>query len=145
SSVSVKNARVLELGCAGGGNLLPFALAYPDAKAVGVDLSEVQVKQGRQVVQALGLHNLQLHAMSLTDIGPEFGQFDYIIAHGVVSWVPPEVREAMMRIMRENLAPEGIGYISYNTYPGWKAGDIVRDAMLLHSHSVADEASKLGA
>lgn len=145
SSVSVKNARVLELGCAGGGNLLPFALAYPDAKAVGVDLSEVQVKQGRQVVQALGLHNLQLHAMSLTDIGPEFGQFDYIIAHGVFSWVPPEVREAMMRIMRENLAPEGIGYISYNTYPGWKAGDIVRDAMLLHSHSVADEASKLGA
>lgn len=144
-SVPLENARVLEMGCAGGGNLLPFAVAYPNAHVVGVDLSSVQVQQGQQVVQALGLKNLHLHAMSLTDITPEFGQFDYIIAHGVFSWVPPEVREAMMRIMRDNLSPNGIGYISYNTYPGWKAGDIVRDAMLLHSHSVEKEEDRLPA
>ncbi|WJJ93293.1 class I SAM-dependent methyltransferase [Neopusillimonas aromaticivorans] len=136
---------MLELGCAGGGNLLPFALAYPQAHVVGVDLSSVQVNQGLEVVQALGVQNLHLHAMSLTDITPEFGQFDYIIAHGVFSWVPPEVREAMLRILRDNLAPNGIGYISYNTYPGWKAGDIVRDAMLLHSHSAQNEDDKLAA
>lgn len=133
-SEPLKNARVLELGCAGGGNLLPFALAYPRAHVVGVDLSSVQVNQGLEVVQELGLRNLHLHAMSLTDITPEFGEFDYIIAHGVFSWVPPEVRQAMLRVFRDNLSPRGIGYISYNTYPGWKAGDIVRDAMLLHSH-----------
>lgn len=144
-SVPLENARVLEMGCAGGGNLLPFAVAYPNAHVVGVDLSSVQVQQGKQVVQALGLKNLHLHAMSLTDITPEFGQFDYIIAHGVFSWVPPEVREAIMRIMRDNLSPNGIGYISYNTYPGWKAGDIVRDAMLLHSHSVEKEEDRLPA
>ncbi len=63
------------------------------------------MEQGQQVVQALGLQNLYLHAMSLTDITPDFGQFGYIIAHGVFSWVPPEVREAMMRIMRDNLSP----------------------------------------
>lgn len=142
-SVPLENARVLELGCAGGGNLLPFALAYPKAHAVGVDLSPVQVEQGKGVVDALGVDNLHLHAMSLTDIAPEFGQFDYIIAHGVFSWVPPEVREAMLRIMRENLSPDGIGYISYNTYPGWKAGDIVRDAMLLHSHGAGPDENKL--
>src|SRR5690606_7964133 len=89
--------------------------------------------------------NLHLHAMSLTDITPEFGQFDYIVAHGVFSWVPPEVREAMLRIVRENLSPKGIGYISYNTYPGWKAGDIVRDAMLLHSHTAQSDDDKLAA
>lgn len=144
-SVPVENARVLEMGCAGGGNLLPFAVAYPNAHIVGIDLSSNQVKQGQQVVQALGLKNLHLHTMSLTDITPEFGQFDYIIAHGVFSWVPPEVREAMMRIMRENLSPNGIGYISYNTYPGWKAGDIVRDAMQLHSHSAQREEDRLPA
>ncbi|MBV6273222.1 class I SAM-dependent methyltransferase [Alcaligenaceae bacterium CGII-47] len=142
-SVPLENARVLELGCAGGGNLLPFALAYPQAHVVGVDLSSVQVNQGQEVVQALGVQNLHLHAMSLTDITPEFGQFDYIIAHGVFSWVPPEVREAMMRILRDNLSPNGIGYISYNTYPGWKAGDIVRDAMLLHSHGAETDDKKL--
>lgn len=142
-SVPLENARVLELGCAGGGNLLPFAIAYPNAHVVGVDLSTVQIEQGQQVVQALGLKNLHLKAMSLTDITPEFGQFDYIISHGVFSWIPPEVREAMMRIVRDNLAPNGVAYISYNTYPGWKAGDIVRDAMLLHSHSAQNEADKL--
>ncbi|WP_397474212.1 methyltransferase regulatory domain-containing protein [Pusillimonas sp.] len=143
SSVPLENARVLELGCAGGGNLLPFAVAYPKAHVVGVDLSSVQVEQGKGVIEALGIGKLHLHAMSLTDITPEFGQFDYIIAHGVFSWVPPEVREAMMRILRENLSPLGLGYISYNTYPGWKAGDIVRDAMLLHSHGVESEEDKL--
>ena len=143
SSVPLAKARVLELGCAGGGNLLPFALAYPDARVVGVDLSAVQVAQGVEVTQALGIKNLQLHAMSLTDITTDFGQFDYIIAHGVFSWVPPEVREAMLRILQQNLSPNGIGYISYNTYPGWKAGDIVRDAMLLHSHSDTTTGDKL--
>jgi len=138
-------ARVLELGCAGGGNLLPFALAHPEAQVTGVDLSSVQVAHGQRVIDTLGVQNLRLRAMSLTDIAPDFGEFDYIIAHGVFSWVPPEVREAMMRILRDNLAPEGIGYISYNTYPGWKAGDIVRDAMLLHSHSVTREEDRLPA
>lgn len=142
-SVPLEKARVLELGCAGGGNVLPFALTYPNAHAVGIDLSSVQVEQGQDVIAALGINNLQLHAMSLTDITPEFGQFDYIIAHGVFSWVPPEVREAMLRILRENLSPDGIGYISYNTYPGWKAGDIVRDAMLLHSHSASSDGDRL--
>lgn len=143
SSVPLENARVLELGCAGGGNLLPFAAAYPQAHLVGIDLSSVQVEQGQQVIEALDISNLHLYVMSLTDITPEFGQFDYIIAHGVFSWVPPEVRDAMLRILRENLSPNGIGYISYNTYPGWKAGDIVRDAMLMHSHGAGSDDDRL--
>ncbi|WP_323028811.1 class I SAM-dependent methyltransferase [Castellaniella defragrans] len=142
-TVPLEKARVLELGCAGGGNLLPFALAYPQAQVVGLDLSSVQVAQGQELIQALNISNLRLHAMSLTDVTPEFGQFDYIIAHGVFSWVPPDVREAMLRILRDNLSPQGIGYISYNTYPGWKAGDIVRDAMLLHSHNAQSDEEKL--
>ncbi|MER1968563.1 class I SAM-dependent methyltransferase [Castellaniella sp. GW247-6E4] len=142
---TLEHARVLELGCAGGGNVLPFALTHPGAQVVGVDLSPVQIAHGQGLIDTLGLKNLQLRAMSLTDITPDFGQFDYIIAHGVFSWVPHEVREAMMRILRDNLAPDGVGYISYNTYPGWKAGDIVRDAMLLHSHSVARDEDRLPA
>lgn len=135
----VANARVLELGCAAGGNLLPFACMYPNATAVGVDLSEVQVNQGKELIERMGLTNLQLHAMSITDITPEFGTFDYIIVHGVFSWVPPEVRDAILRVCKENLSEQGVAYISYNCYPGWKSGEIVRDAMLFHSHFVPEE------
>lgn len=142
-AVPVEQARVLELGCAAGGNLLPFVLSYPKAQAIGVDLSPVQIQQGQKVVQDLGIKNLDLRAMSLTDIDKSFGEFDYIIVHGVFSWVPPEVRQAILRICRENLSPKGIAYISYNTYPGWKAGDIVRDAMLMHSHSAGSDEQKL--
>lgn len=142
-TVPLAQARVLELGCASGGNLLPFALAYPQAQAVGVDLSPVQIGQGQQILNDLGVNNLQLHALDLTRITPEFGQFDYIIVHGVFSWVPPEVKQAILRICRENLSPLGLAYVSYNTYPGWKAGDVVRDAMLMHSHGAQDDDERL--
>ena len=109
---------MLELGCAAGGNLLPFALAYPEARVVGIDLSPQQIDAGHQTAEAAGARNLDLRAMSLTDITADFGVFDYIICHGVFSWVPPEVRDAVFRICRENLAPQGVAYVSYNTYPG---------------------------
>jgi len=130
---AVENARVLELGCAAGGNLLPFAAAHPGAHATGVDLSAQQIESGQAVIKAMGLKNIDLRAMSITDIDKDFGQFDYIIVHGVFSWVPPVVRDAILRVCRENLAPDGIAYVSYNTYPGWKASDVVRDAMILNS------------
>ncbi|RIQ39977.1 methyltransferase domain-containing protein [Bordetella avium] len=143
-TVPLARARVLELGCAAGGNLLPFALMYPEATVVGVDLSSVQVAQGQEVINDLGVKNMQLHAMSLTDITPAFGQFDYIVAHGVFSWVPPDVKTAILRICNENLSPQGIAYVSFNTYPGWKAGDVVRDAVLLASHGAQTEQERLG-
>jgi SAM-dependent methyltransferase len=140
---AVENARVLELGCAAGGNLLPFAAAHPDARAMGIDLSAQQVESGLAVIKAMGLQNVDLRAMSIIDITKDLGQFDYIIVHGVFSWVPPEIREAILRVCRENLAPEGIAYVSYNTYPGWKASDVVRDAMILNSYGAQTPQERL--
>ena len=133
SAPELRHARVLELGCAAGGNLLPFALAYPEAHVVGIDLAPQQIEAGKRAAEAVGAGNLHLHAMSLTEITPDFGTFDYIICHGVFSWVPPEVRDAILRICRTNLAPEGLAFVSYNIYPGWKASDVIRDAMMLNS------------
>ena len=127
----VSRARVLELGCAGGGNLIPFASRYPGASAMGVDLSSVQIAQGQAAVTRAGLTNIDLRAMDMTGIDASLGQFDYIICHGVYSWVPVSVQEAILRICSENLSPDGVAYVSYNVYPGWKAREIVRDAMLL--------------
>jgi methyltransferase-like protein/SAM-dependent methyltransferase len=124
-------ARVLELGCAAGGNLIPIAARYPKAKVLGVDLSSVQVRQGQTAIEQLQLKNIELRALDITSVDASFGQFDYIICHGVYSWVPPSVQDAILRICSQNLAPDGVAYVSYNVYPGWKAREIVRDAMIL--------------
>jgi methyltransferase-like protein/2-polyprenyl-3-methyl-5-hydroxy-6-metoxy-1,4-benzoquinol methylase len=130
----VATARVLEIGCAAGGNLIPFAAAHPQARVVGIDLSQVQIDQGRTRVQALGLDNLQLLAGDIARMNlAELGQFDFVIAHGVYSWVPTEVQEALLSAFRRLLTPDGVAYISYNVYPGWKSKEILRDAMLLAS------------
>jgi SAM-dependent methyltransferase len=125
------NARVLELGCAAGGNLIPFAARHAGAQALGVDLSPVQVAHGVAAIARTGLSNIELKAFDIADIDASFGQFDYIVCHGVYSWVPDPVQEAILRICSQNLAPNGVAYVSYNVYPGWKAREIVRDAMIL--------------
>ncbi len=124
-------ARVLELGCAAGGNLIPFAARHPEASAVGVDLSPVQIGQGMAAIAQAGLSNIVLKAFDIADIDASFGEFDYIVCHGVYSWVPGPVQDAILRICSRNLAPNGVAYVSYNVYPGWKAREIVRDAMIL--------------
>lgn len=58
------------------------------------------------------------------------GKFDYIIVHGIYSWVPEMVKDAIFEVGRKFLAPHGVIYISYNTYPGWKSKDVLRDLML---------------
>ena len=124
-------ARVLELGCAAGGNLIPFAARHPQASALGIDLSKVQVEQGTGAISRAALPNVELRVLDLAEVDASFGQFDYIVCHGVYSWVPGPVQEAILRICSENLAPNGVAYVSYNVYPGWKAREIVRDAMIL--------------
>ena len=133
----MEKARVLELGCGSGENLFPFALAYPNAEVVGISLWQNEIEQGNKTMEGLGLQNLELHAQHFSDIDHSYGLFDYIIVHDEFAWAPPALREAILRICRENLSPLGIAYISYNTYPGWKAGDILRDAIQLHSHSAS--------
>ncbi|WP_140689056.1 class I SAM-dependent methyltransferase [Mycolicibacterium hodleri] len=130
----VSQARVLEIGCAAGGNLTPFASTHPGAQVVGVDLSEVQIGQGRMRAQALGLDNVQFVAGDIADVDTSgWGQFDFIIAHGVYSWVPQNVQEAILSTFRRLLSPDGVAYVSYNVYPGWKAKEVMRDAMMLAS------------
>lgn len=129
----VATARILEVGCAAGGNCIPAAFLYPEATVVGVDISASAIAQGQAVIDRAGLRNIRLHAQCLTQITPEWGQFDYIILHGVFSWVPPALQQAIFQLCQQHLSPQGVAYISYNTYPGWKAQEYLREMMLWHS------------
>lgn len=135
--------RVLELGCAEGANLLPMALTLPGSQFLGIDLSPRQIAEGNELVHALGLENIELRAQSILDLPDDAGPFDYILCHGVYSWVPPEVQDRILAICSFNLAPQGVAYVSYNTYPGWHLRAIVRDLLSFHVQPYAEPQAKL--
>jgi methyltransferase-like protein/2-polyprenyl-3-methyl-5-hydroxy-6-metoxy-1,4-benzoquinol methylase len=139
----VDRCRVLEVGCASGGNLVPLAEALPRSTFVGIDLSAHQIAQGRATIAELGLANIQLHTRDLCAFGPGAGTFDYIIAHGVYSWVPPHVRDALLALVKHHLAPNGVAYISYNTYPGWHTLGTLRSMLRYHTRHAATPSEAL--
>jgi methyltransferase-like protein/SAM-dependent methyltransferase len=139
----IQNCRVLEIGCASGGNLLPMAVHLPGSKFVGIDASAVEIADGQKAVESLGLSNVELLQKNILEIGPEFGQFDYIISHGVYSWVPDEVQTKLLEICARNLSPNGVAYVSYNTYPGWRMRGMIRDMMVYRSRGAAKPADRL--
>ncbi|HZW32503.1 MAG TPA: class I SAM-dependent methyltransferase [Isosphaeraceae bacterium] len=132
----VENCRVLEVGCARGDNLIPMAFSLPRAQFVGIDVSPRQVADGRAAIAELGLENIELHELSILDVGSDFGRFDFIVAHGVFSWVSEEIQERLLRFCAEALTPHGLAYISYNTHPGWHMGAMVRDMMFFHAREL---------
>jgi methyltransferase-like protein len=129
----IRTARVLEVGSAAGGNLIPLAMQFPDARFVGVDLSRVEIEEGQEHIRKLGLDNIELHAADILQIGDRFGTFDYSICHGVYSWVPRPVQDEILRLNRHQVVANGASYVSYNCLPGWHMRGLVREMMLFHA------------
>lgn len=129
-AASPDRCRVLELGCATGLNLLPLAERLPQSQFVGADLSPVQIEAAESLRAESGLENVQFVCADLRDWEPEAGAFDYVIAHGVYSWVPDEVKDRLLAICARALAPQGIAYVSYNVLPGWSIRGALRQILL---------------
>src|ERR1700742_1272227 len=129
----IDKCRVLEIGCGDGANLIPMALMLPESEFVGVDLAAHPVAKGQKMAGALGLRNVTLQQLDIADLSASFGQFDYVIAHGVYSWVPAEVRDQLLAICKANLSPQGVAYVSYNAYPGSHLREMIRGMMQFHT------------
>jgi len=140
---NLERCRVLELGCASGDNLIPMALGLPNAHFVGIDLSGRQIEQGQRQIAALGLTNIELRQYDIAKVDASWGKFDYIISHGIYSWIPAPVRERLLAICRDNLSPNGIAYVSYNTLPGWHMRGMIRDMMIYHTAGFAGASAKV--
>lgn len=125
-----RRARILELGCAQGGNLIPLAWRWPESDCVGVELSRVQAQAGAAFVARLGLGNVRILHADLAALPADLGSFDYIIAHGVFSWVPPAVQGALLEVCRRHLSPNGIAYVSFNVTAGWQHLRPLREALV---------------
>ena len=141
---SPERCRVLELGCGEGANLIPMAYGYPNSEFVGLDLSGHAIDQASKHVATLGLNNIDFRRSNIMTVTDAWGQFDYIIAHGVYSWVPPDVREKMLSIFKSNLSRQGVTYVSYNSHPGSHLRDLTRDMMLFHVRHIAEPRKRTG-
>lgn len=138
----VETARVLEIGCSFGGNLLPFAIQHPRSYSIGIDLSEQQINMGKKMMQEVGVDNIQLICADISQVNFENIQFDYIICHGVFSWVPQFVQEAILNVIKNYLSPNGVAFISYNTYPGWHHFDAAKHLMQFGSNPQLDRLTR---
>jgi methyltransferase-like protein/SAM-dependent methyltransferase len=141
----VRHCRVLELGCGVGSNIIGMAFQLPTSEFIGLDLAQRPIASGQDFAKGLGMKNVTLYSMDICapDIN-QLGQFDYIIAHGVYSWVAEPVRERILAICRERLNPQGVAYISYNAYPGNHLRDLVRGMMRFHTAQFEDPIDKVG-
>jgi methyltransferase-like protein/cyclopropane fatty-acyl-phospholipid synthase-like methyltransferase len=128
--------RVLELGCGDGANVIPMAFALPKSCFTGIDLASSAISLGQKLIDELHLTNIRLQQLNVMDLAADLGEFDYIIAHGLYSWVPPEVRERILDISKSQLAPNGVVFISYNAYPGGHLRQTLREMMLFHTRNV---------
>jgi len=136
SAAPAETARVLEVGCGEGGNLIPLAVSYPNARFYGFDLAPTAIEAGRATIEALGLTNIRLEARDILDGAAGLGEFDYVIAHGVYSWVPEAVREGLLALIHGCLAPEGLAFISYNALPGCHLRMMIREMLMHHLRGV---------
>ncbi len=136
---------MLELGCGDGGNLLSLAQALPDAAFAGIDLAAGAIERGAELARAAGIGNARLSCVDLRELPADIGECDYVIAHGVYSWIAPAARTALLAAIRNRLAPQGIAYVSYNAYPGSYLRDMARDILGYHVRGISDPHERLAA
>ncbi|RLB53522.1 MAG: hypothetical protein DRI90_21070, partial [Deltaproteobacteria bacterium] len=129
--------RYLELHCGRGSNLLPLAARFPEASFVGAEPNGQQLAEAKVAAEACGISNVELiEAEALPLDGPLDGlldgsaPFDYVVAHGIYSWVPEAEQRALLDTCGQALAPTGVACVSYNCMPGWSIRGVVRDLML---------------
>jgi SAM-dependent methyltransferase len=145
SPPAVANCRVLEVGCNDGANLIPMAVTLPDAHFVGCDLASRALDAGRRMIAELGLTNVTLVEEDLAALSPAHGTFDYIVAHGVYSWVPAHVRDALFALAARRLAPNGVMFVSFNALPGCRVRQATWDVLHFHVDGIADPRARLDA
>ncbi len=137
----------LELGCGNGLTACVLADALPQGEFYAVDLNPEHIDNGKGIADEAGLENLNFIRGAFEDLVSEkFPEFDYIVLHGVYSWVSDEVRRDIVTVIRKYLKPGGLVYVSYNALPGWAPLMPLREIMLsygaLHGGTSLDRAAE---
>ena len=141
--VEILGAKILEIGCGTGHHVLSLANRWPELEFVGVDISQKCIKRAKNLAAQAGIKNVSFHAVSILDFKPE-EKFDFIIAHGVFSWVPDEVKVGLMDFIPKHLTANGIAVVSFNVAAGWKDRmKVVQKARVIQAAGDVDEMTAL--
>ena len=118
---AVEGARWCEIGCGQGRDAITQAAANPGVSCLGIDPNPDHIAAARALAEAAGVENARFLHADIRDweaLEALREPFDFILAHGVYSWVPEAVRTAMRRFMGARLAPGGIALLQYMSWPG---------------------------
>jgi SAM-dependent methyltransferase len=120
-----------EIGCAHGDTTAALAAAHPRARFLGVDIVGEHIVSAKKLARDGALENVGfLESDFEALIEEDIGDFDFIAAHGVLSWISPEKRRALERFVQAKLKPGGLFYVSYNAMPGWSGVEPLRQLLL---------------
>lgn len=134
-------ANVLMVGCGAAQGLLPFALANPRSRVVGLEKNTALLEQGMQRISELKLENVSLLASDYSAVDDQSeGRFDYIVVSGLYGYLAREQIDTLLEQCAAKLTDDGILYLDHHVQPGAKARDVVRDAIMLHLRDVQTDA-----
>ncbi len=139
----IERCRVLEIACGDGANLIPMAYGLPAAEFVGFDLAPRPIESAKEMAARLGLSNVSLSRLDLTEFRADTSRFDYIVAHGLYSWIPAAARDRLLSLIASVLAPAGVALVSYNTYPGCYLRRMVWEMLRFHTDHLEDPQSRI--
>jgi SAM-dependent methyltransferase len=127
--------RYADVGCGHGFTTLVVAATCPEAEVWGFDFNPAHIEWATRLLDLAGLTNVRFVETSFADLAvrpaADLPPFDFIVSHGVLSWISPDNRKLLHAIIRERLKPGGLAYVSYNVTTGWGAMLPVRTLMRL--------------
>ncbi len=111
-----------DLGCGPGVTTNLLAAANPAGEFHGIDFNPQHIAFARKIASEGAVRNVQFHETNFEDaLKRQWPQFDYIVLHGVYSWISPRNKANVLQFVQRNLKAGGVLYVSYNTMPGWAA------------------------
>ena len=127
-----------ELGCGSGFSLLTYAAANPHGFFIGVDFNTHHIVEAKKAAKKSNLTNILFIEKSIEDIHHDVPDCDFIVMHGVYSWVHTDIKKSIRSFIDKKLKPQGLSLISYNTYPGWHIYAPLRMMMREYALGITD-------
>ena len=110
----------LEIGCGNAHSCIVNAASYPHSKFYACDVNKDQIHHARRLAEELSLENIEFHASPIESLVEQnlLPELDFVVLHGVYSWVNANTREAIKNAIDLKLRSGGVVYLSYNCQPG---------------------------